>query len=109
MMISFKDGEILYKAVSVVKGINSDNETKEKDEETKDKDEETEEKDEDKKDKDEDTKEKGEESKDKDDTPIILDVKAIISYDDVPKNEIVDYEMIVTPLDPAMLDFFKSW
>jgi len=95
MMISFKDGEILYKAVSVVKGINSDNETKEKDE--------------DEKDKDEDEKEKGEESKDKDDTPIILDVKAIISYDDVPKNEIVDYEMIVTPLDPAMLDFFKSW
>jgi len=83
-------------------GINSDNETKEKGEKTKEMGEET-------NDKGEETNDKGEETKEKDNTPIILDVKAIISYDDVPKNEIVDYEMIVTPLDPAMLDFFKSW
>jgi hypothetical protein len=48
-MISLKDGEILYKAVSVVKGINSDNETKEKGEETNDKGEETNDKGEEKK------------------------------------------------------------
>lgn len=36
-------------------------------------------------------------------------IKAIISYEELPTKDIVDYEMIVTPLDPVMLDFFRNW
>lgn len=36
-------------------------------------------------------------------------IKAMISFDELPKKDRVDYEMVITPLDPAMMEFLKNW